>query len=58
MLKYIAKYGDDGPDGKNTLLSVKALQELKFDLFTSDQKKDKQVSMCFVVTEHELTGLL
>jgi len=41
LLQYINKFGDDGADGPKTLLSVKTLQELKFDLFNDDQKKDK-----------------
>jgi hypothetical protein len=42
-MKYISKYGDDGPDGRHTLLNIKTLQEYKYDLFNDDQKKDKKV---------------
>lgn len=59
-MQYIGKYGDDGPDGPKTLLNLKTLQELKFDIFTDDQKKDKKVRYqmaCFVNWE-ELTGKL
>ena len=40
LLSYIAMYGDDGADGPHTVLNIKTLQELKFDIFNDDQKKD------------------
>lgn len=39
--EYLAKYGDDGPEGPKTVVNVKTFQEFKYDRFVDDQKEDK-----------------
>ena len=57
MLKYISLYGDDGPEGPKTLINVKTLQELKYDIFNEDQKADKGVRSNSLNTSHSLTHI-
>lgn len=43
LLNYVGMYGDDGPEGPKTLINVKVMQELKYELFNDFQAADKEV---------------
>jgi hypothetical protein len=43
LLLYVGRYGDDGPDGKHTVVNHKVFQEFKYDRFQQDQQDDKQL---------------
>lgn len=43
LLGYVARYGDDGPEGPKTVVNIKAFQEFKYNRFNEDQAEDKQL---------------
>ena len=43
LLGYVARFGDDGPEGPKTVVNIKTFQEFKFDRFNEDQAEDKQL---------------
>lgn len=43
LLNYIGRYGDDGPEGKYSIVNHKVFQEFKYDRFLVDQKEDKEL---------------
>ncbi|KAF7339243.1 Cloroperoxidase [Mycena venus] len=43
-LVQLSKFGDNGPDGNNTVLNVKTLVEMEKALFNADQTADRQFS--------------
>ena len=45
MLLYVGRYGDDGPDGKYTVVNHKVFQEFKYDRFQQDQQEDAEVCL-------------
>jgi hypothetical protein len=40
LLLYVGAFGDDGPDGKHTVVNHKVFQEFKYDRFMQDQQED------------------
>jgi hypothetical protein len=40
LLNYVGRFGDDGPDGKYSVVNHKVFQEFKYDRFLSDQQED------------------
>jgi len=43
LLNYVGRFGDDGPDGKYSVVNHKTFQEFKFDRFNQDQIEDKKL---------------
>lgn len=40
LLNYIGRFGDDGPEGKYSVVNHKVFQEFKYDRFMQDQQED------------------
>jgi hypothetical protein len=43
LLLYTGKFGDDGPEGKHTVLNDKVFAEFKYDTFLLDQARDPKL---------------
>jgi len=43
LLRYVAQYADDGPEGPKTVVNIPTFQEFKYNRFLEDQAEDKEL---------------
>jgi hypothetical protein len=43
LLEYVAQYGDDGPDGPNTVVNIETFAEFKYARFLAYQQLDTEL---------------
>jgi len=60
LLRYFGMYGEDGPEGKATVATLKLFQEFKYDRFLQEQARDKHLQFHIdrQITAYSESGLV